>query len=150
MLTNRLRRFKIGISLVALIAGGIFHNGNEAGDPFRFDSYDQVSGSEFERVICLSNVGLQREEGKLFAVRPKRHILLLNLPESVHSDWSGNFAIKGRLIVPNRLVVEKIRRKHPRILKLTCSVVTALVACSLFFIFFRIMHRGITSKTGSS
>ena len=142
MFSDRKRWAKLGIALMVLVASGIYHNIN------RFDGgagpsyYDLHFWKKSNRTICLQNVKISHNEEQFLAVTRHTTLKLLNLPESVQEDCTGDYAIQGTMIPENSLIVERIRRKHSRFLKLAYSAVTAISIGFLFLLIFRFSPKG--------
>ena len=146
MFSDRHRLIKIGLTLSTVIICGIFFNTDRSGVDFNLNPYFWNNDEKSNRLICFSNVRINRDEGQFFATVRNRKIHLFNLPASVQRDIGGDFAIRGRITYDDHLFVEKIRRKNSRVLKIICSIITAMIVCSLFFVFFSLNRKGFIPK----
>ena len=68
---------------------------------------------------------------------------ILNLPENVKQDLQSLYAVRGIIIDGKFIKLMQIRKKTPRIYKLLYSGLTALVVCSLSFVYFRRSKKGL-------
>ena len=147
MFSDSHRWIKFGSVLTVLIVSGIYHNINLADIEACPENYHSVLVDSPDGSVCLSNVKIEIRDGRHLAVTRHNTVILLNLPEVIQQQYSGDFAIKGTLTHDNHLMVEKIRKKHSQILKIIASSITALIVCSLFFLSFRISRKGFIPRT---
>ena len=148
LFSDHKRWVKIGLSFIVIMVSGIYYNSNRSKGYAGRDSAalsTEVNSPEHGN-LCLQQVKIEREGNLFFAVTRKNKYTLLNLPEIVKKNVSGDYAIRGRIVKGNYLIVESIRRKHSRFLKLTVSCITATIICPLFFVFFRLTPTGFSPK----
>ena len=142
LFSDNKRWAKLGLAFMIVVTSGIYYNMNRSGEYAGLKSYGLYLEEKSGKSICLQNVKISRNDEQFLTITRHKAMKLLNLPESVQEDCTGDYAIKGKITNGNYMVVESIRRKKPRIVKLTCSVATALIICPLFFLFFRISSKG--------
>ena len=146
MLSDYYRFFKIGLAMAAVILFGSYYNMNRPEAFSDLGYYYMGIDKNSHRFVCFSNVKIDREEGQFLAVTRNGKIPLLDLPQYVQLDYTGDFAIKGSFSDKNQFLVERVRRKYSRLLKITSSIITALIVCPLIFVFFRVSKKGFLPK----
>ena len=146
LFSDYLRWVKFGLAFMIVVAYGIYYNMNRSGEFAGLNSYGLYLEEKSNGNICLQIVKIIRKDGQLLAVTRNREFNLLNLPESVQNNFLGDYAIRGKIVKENYLIIESIRGKHSRFLKLAVSSITATIICILFFVFFRLSSKGFLPK----
>jgi len=148
LFSDNKRWAKIGLAFIIIMVFGIYYNIHRSRGYTGLDSsvlLNEVK-SYGNGSLCLQQVKIKQEGKRFLAVTRNMKYTILNLPEIVQKNVSGDYAIRGRIIKGNHLIVETIRRKNARFLKLASSMLTALIICLLFFMFFRITPTGFSPK----
>ncbi len=96
--------------------------------------------------ICLKYCTIHHENGAFFILLSGKRIELRNLPDFVKGDANHKYSIQGQMLDGGVLNVKKTRPIQPRIYKIIFSGLTALIVCSLFFLFFRYSDKGFVCK----
>jgi len=148
LFSDNKRWAKIGLAFIIIMVFGIYYNIHRSRGYTGLDSsvlLNEVK-SYGNGSLCLQQVKIKQEGKRFLAVTRNMKYTILNLPEIVQKNVSGDYAIRGRIIKGNHLIVETIRRKNARFLELASSMLTALIICLLFFMFFRITPTGFSPK----
>ena len=146
LFSDHLRWAKISLPLVIIILSG-FHYYN---DQYRIINSREYIEKMFEQrnnfSLCILNVRVRHNNKFYFLKKYGRIIELRNLPVYVKQDLKRKYDISGMIINGNILEVEAIKGKHPRIIKIGISGLTATIICSFFFIFFRFTKNGFLHR----
>ena len=148
LFSDNKRWAKIGLAFIIIMVSGIYYNIHRSRGYTGLDSsvlLNEVK-SYGNGSLCLQQVKIKQEGERFFAITHTMNYSLLNLPETVQKNYAGDYAIRGKIKSENHLIVETIRRKNARFLKLASSMLTALIICLLFFMFFRMTPKGISPK----
>jgi len=138
MFSDRLKLLKIVSCLAVVISCGLYYRFHAASNPLN-DGYRQ-------RICLLKAKILQTAENTYTAENRMKRFKILNVPDSIEIKPGEEYSIMGYINDDGYLVIERIRRNYPYAFKLVYSALTAVIMCSLFFIYFKISRKGFVPR----